>query len=68
MCDGGLLNLPNLILAQDLNFTLGANDIWGMKAQLDPLASFFSQLIKDHSFVDLAPACAGPTWRNGRTG
>ena len=64
----GLLSLPNLILAGDLNFTLNASEIWGSKAHLDPLGPFFSKLISDHHLVDVAPNCAGPTWRNGRMG
>ena len=68
MALGGLLSLPNLILAGDLNLTLNAPEIWGSKAQPDPLGPFFSKLFSDHHLVDLAPSCAGPTWRNGRIG
>ena len=65
---GGLLSLPNLILVGDLNFTLNASEIWGSKALLDPLGPYFSKLLSDHHLVDVAPSCAGPTWRNGRMG
>ena len=65
---GGLLSLPNLILAGDLNLTLNASEIWGSKALPDPLGSFFSSLFSEHNLVDVAPPCAGPTWRNGRMG
>ena len=68
VANGGLLSLPNLILAGDLNFTLNASKIWGTKALPDPLGPFFSKLISDHLLVDVAPSCVGPTWRNGRTG
>ena len=68
MIDSGLLLLHNLILVGDLKFTLGANEIWGTKAHLNPLMPLFSQLIADHNLVDLAPPYAGPTWRNGRSG
>ena len=64
--DGDLLALPKLILDADLNFTLNANDIWGKKALLDPLALFFSQLISDFNLVDISPTFVGFTWRNGR--
>ena len=53
---GGLLSLPNLILAGDLNFTLNASKIWGTRAQLDPLGPFFSKLFSDHHLVDVAPS------------
>ena len=39
---GGLLSLPNLVLAGDLNLTLNASEIWGHRAHLDPLGSFFT--------------------------
>ena len=68
VASGGLLSLPNLILAGDLNITLSASEIWGSKALLDPLSPYFSKLFSDHNLVDVAPPCAGPTWRNGRIG
>ena len=68
MAFSGLLSLPNLILAGDLNLTLNASEIWGTRAQLDPLGPFFSKLFSDHHLVDVAPSYAGPTWRNGRMG
>ena len=58
---GGLLFLPNLILAEELNLTLNVSEIWGSKAQIDPLAPFFTQLFADYNLVDVAPSCAGPT-------
>ena len=42
VASAGLLSLPNLILAGDLNLTLNASEIWGSRAQLDPLGSFFN--------------------------
>ena len=38
---GGVFNHPNLIFVGDLNFTLSDADIWGRKAHLDSLATFF---------------------------
>ena len=68
VASGGLLSLPNLILAGDLNLTLSASEIWGSKALSDPLSPYFSKLFSDHNLVDVAPPYAGPTWRNGRIG
>ena len=58
---GGLLSLPNLILAGDLNLTLNATEIWGSKAHPDPLGPFFSNLFSEHHLVDVTPSCASPT-------
>ena len=68
MANGGLLSLPNLILTGDLNLTLNVSEIWGTKAQLDPLGPYFSKLFSDLLLVDVASSCVGPTWRNGRIG
>ena len=65
---GGIFGQPNLILDGDLNFTLTDADIWGKKTRLDPLAPYFSQLLKDSNMIDVPPICAGPTWRNGCVG
>ena len=37
----GLLLSPHLILGGDLNFTMNSSEIWGTKALVDPLATFF---------------------------
>ena len=65
---GGLLSLPILILAGDLNLALNGSEVWGTKALPDPLGPFFTKLFSDHQLADVAPTCAGPTWRNGRSG
>ena len=67
LVSGGLLGLPNLILARDLNFTLSSAEVWGLKARLDPLALYFSQLISGNLLVDLSMDPCTPTWRNGRS-
>ena len=65
---GGLLSLPNLLLAGDLNFTISSFEVWGTHARFDPLASYFTQLIANNNLVDLSLNSPGPTWRNGRKG
>ena len=39
---GGLLTLPNLILAGYLNLTLNASKVWSRKSHLDPLGPYFT--------------------------
>ena len=58
---GGLPSLPNLILAGDLNLTLNGSEIWGSKAQPDPLGPYFTKLFSDHHLANVVPSCAGPT-------
>ena len=65
---GGLLNIPNLILAGDLNLTLNAAEIWGKKSSIDPLGPHFKHRFSFVDLVDIAPPYASPPWRNGRTG
>jgi hypothetical protein len=64
----GLLATKNLILAGDLNFTTGVDEVWGPTTHLDRHAIYFTDLIKDHMLVDLALELLVPTWRNGRVG
>jgi hypothetical protein len=64
----GLLASENIIVAGDLNFTTGVEEIWGATAHLDNLAGFFKQLLQDNHLVDLLPDVVTPTWRNGRSG
>ena len=65
---GGILGMPNLLLAGDLNFKLSSAKVWGLKARLDPLASYFTQLISRNKLVDLSMYPSAPTWRNGHSG
>ena len=45
----------NMIIGGDLNFTLGAHEIWGLKARTDPLSPFFSNLLQNLKLIDLDP-------------
>jgi len=64
----GVRNVNFLILGGDLNFTLNANEVWGVKAKLNPHEDFFHSLLEDEGLVDLALCPLKPTWRNGREG
>ena len=57
-----------MIIGGDLNFTLGAHEIWGPKARIDPSAPYFSNLLMDSKLIDLDPQLLNPTWSNRRVG
>jgi hypothetical protein len=40
----GLLAKGDLIITGDLNFTSSADEVWGAKTLLDPLALFFKEM------------------------
>ena len=58
----------NLILACDLNFTLGADEVWGAETKLVKLAEYFKDMMLEHHLIDLVPVETILTWRNGRSG
>jgi endonuclease/exonuclease/phosphatase family metal-dependent hydrolase len=64
----GLLDQSNLILAGDLNFSMGVDEVWGVSALIDSQATFFRDLFTKHHLVDVKPSEVVPTWRNGRFG
>ena len=63
-----LLRCENLVIGVDLNFTLVAHEIWGLRARVDPLESFFDNLLQKIQMVDLDPQKLKPTWTNRITG
>jgi hypothetical protein len=48
------LRLDELIIGGDLNFTV-SEEIWGYVAREDKLASFFTDQIERHSWIDVEP-------------
>jgi hypothetical protein len=62
----GILKESNLILGNDLNFTISARETWGNNARSDPLDSYFNQMIQGEGLIDIEPINLLPTWRNGR--
>lgn len=51
-----------------MNFTLGASEIWGPLAIIDPLAYFFRSHMSRLDLFNLEPVKLNPTWRNRRSG
>jgi hypothetical protein len=64
----GLLDLPNLIIVGDLNFTTSSRRNLGSLCQPRSLGRFFISLFQMHRLVDFPPDVLIPTWRNGRVG
>jgi len=62
-----LANSDNLILAGDLNFSIGHAESWGCNAQLDPLLDTMEQLLEHHQLIYIPMNNIQPTWCNRRT-
>ena len=62
------LKNSKLIIGGDLNFSVGFSEIWGARARVDSLSSFFSGKMDAFSLVDIAPSVIVPTWSNIRVG
>jgi len=54
------------VLGGDLNFSLGAMEIWGPTAQVDPLTEFLIAKLEIIGLLDISPVKLSPTWRNMR--
>ena len=59
---------PFLVFGGDLNFSLGLSEIWGVKAQADPLTNFFHNLLESLGIVGINPLESLPAWSNRRVG
>jgi hypothetical protein len=45
----------DFLLGGDLNFSLGASEVWGPRAAPDPLNQFFLNFLDQQGLVDLEP-------------
>jgi hypothetical protein len=43
----GLLDQSNLILAGDLNFSTGVDEVWGVSSLIDSQATFFKDILRN---------------------
>jgi hypothetical protein len=64
----GILDSKNLIVARNLNLTIGAGEMWGAATHLDLLSTFFTELFDNVGLVDVLSDAVVPTWRNGCNG
>lgn len=63
----GLLYQSDIIIGEDLNFTISQREIWGGSSRQDPLVAFFSYLMESMNLIDLEPIPLAPTWSNRRS-
>ena len=68
LSNSGLLNVENLVIVGDLNFTTSPTEILGHSAKVHLLADCFKSLMEIFDLVDIIPPIMKPTWRNGRSG
>jgi hypothetical protein len=52
------------MIGGDLNFALGASEIWGSATNLDPIVEFLIHNLEGEGIFDIQPAKYSPTWRN----
>eukprot|EP00253_Pinus_taeda_P006521 PITA_06521 len=64
----GILIAPSLILAGDLNSTLGIEKLWGQSKVVDKMAEKLREIFLVHNLIDVFPPKNAPTWDNGRSG
>jgi exonuclease III len=57
------LSQPGVIVGGDLNFSLGAAEVWGPRSTLDPLTDYFTHYLDSFGLLDLYPVKLQPTWQ-----
>ena len=60
------LKNSRLIIGWDLNFSPGFSEIWGERARVDSLSTFFSGKMDAFGLVDIVLSVIVPTWYNRR--
>jgi len=68
LLDSKLLQVENIILGGDLNFSLGYCESWSHSAQVDSLTDTISTLLEKHQWVDIPSARIQYTWSNNCSG
>jgi hypothetical protein len=63
MFQNPLMKDEHVLIGGDLIFTLGDSKIWGLAAQLDPLADFFISNLEEARLLNIQPIKLTPTWR-----
>ena len=66
--DSGILDIDNIFLIGDLNFTTSPAEICGKKDKSDLLANFFINLMGIFNLIYIAPQVLEPNWINNRCG
>lgn len=61
-----IYTLSSIIIARDLNFSMGREEIL-QKSRIDSMAAHFRGLMEEFSLLDVTSDPIGPTWRYCRT-
>lgn len=61
------LVLESLVMAGDLNCTIGMDEVWERSRKVDAMVDLIKYIIVDYNFVDIYPSKIVPAWDNGRT-
>lgn len=64
----GILENEALLVAGDLNCTLGPDEVWGKGKIADSIGEKIKEAMFQYNYVDICPKSLSPTWDNGHTG
>jgi len=68
LSESWLIQAQNVIIGEDLNFTLSLKEVCGRHPRRDLIEGFFIHWIASHQLVDLEPPKLFQMWRNGHKG
>ena len=61
LADSGIISIPNLVMAGDLNFILSSDEHWGGSFLRSPTEEFYKDLFNSKKLIDLKPPKIVPT-------
>lgn len=64
----GIWKIETLLIAGDLNCTLGPDEVWGKGKNSDPIGEKIREAMLHNNLVDICPNFLAPIWDNGRAG
>eukprot|EP00253_Pinus_taeda_P003346 PITA_03346 len=64
----GIMENEALLIAGDLNSTLGPDEVWGKGKKVDAIGEKIKESMLQFNYVDICLKTLSPTWDNGRLG